>query len=151
MIEGKLNAEGHRFALVVSRFNDFLTGKLAEGARDCLVRHGAGESDIEEIRVPGAFEIPAIARLAAESGRFDAVICIGAVIRGGTPHFDYISAEVAKGVGSLAMNSPVPVLFGVLTTDTLEQAIERSGLIISSTNTLDKGRGGMIAIIGNTA
>lgn len=127
MIEGKLNADGRRFALVVSRFNDFLTGKLADGARDCLERHGARGKDIEEIRVPGAFEIPAIARLAAESGRFDAVICIGAVIRGGTPHFDYVSAEVAKGVASLAMNSPVPVLFGVLTTDTLEQAIERSG------------------------
>jgi len=127
IIEGKLRADGLRFALVVSRFNDFLTVRLADGARDCLLRHGADEDAIQEIRVPGAFELPQVARRVARSGRYDAVICLGAVIRGGTPHFEYISAETVKGVAQVAMDSDRPVVFGVLTTDTLEQAIERSG------------------------
>jgi 6,7-dimethyl-8-ribityllumazine synthase len=127
ILEGKLRAEGLRFALVVSRFNDFLTSRLSEGARDCLLRHGADEDAITEIRVPGAFELPQVAQRVAAAGRYDAVICLGAVIRGGTPHFEYISAETIKGVAQVAMDSDRPVVFGVLTTDTLEQAIERSG------------------------
>jgi len=127
IIEGKLRADGLRFALVVSRFNDFLTARLADGARDCLQRHGAAADAIEEIRVPGAFELPQVASRVARSGRYDAVICLGAVIRGGTPHFEYIAAETVKGVAQVAMDSERPVVFGVLTTDTLEQAIERSG------------------------
>lgn len=127
IIEGKLRAEGLRFALVVSRFNDFLTARLAEGARDCLVRHGADEGSIAEIRVPGAFELPQVARRVAADERYDAVICLGAVIRGSTPHFEFIAAETVKGIAQVAFGSEKPVVFGVLTTDTLEQAIERSG------------------------
>jgi len=127
IIEGQLRIEGQRFALVVSRFNDFLTSKLAEGAIDCLLRHGAEEAKIDQIRVPGAFEIPQVAKMAAAGGRYDAVICLGAVIRGGTPHFEFVAAEASKGIAQVAMSSEIPVVFGVLTTDTLEQAIERSG------------------------
>ena len=127
LIEGKLRADGLRFALVVSRFNDFLTARLADGARDCLLRHGAEEGSIVEIRVPGAFELPQVAQRVARSGKYDAVICLGAVIRGGTPHFEFIAAETVKGIAQVAMDSEKPVVFGVLTTDTLEQAIERSG------------------------
>ena len=127
IIEGKLLAEGKKFALIVSRFNDFITDKLAGGAVDALVRCGASETDIEIIKVPGAFEVPLIAKKAALSRRFNAVICLGAVIRGATPHFDYVSAEVSKGVASVGMDSEIPVIFGILTTDTIEQAIERAG------------------------
>jgi 6,7-dimethyl-8-ribityllumazine synthase len=128
VIEGKLLAKGKKFAIVVSRFNDFVTSKLTEGAVDALLRSGADTKDIEIIKVPGAFEIPLIAKKAAEKGRYNAVICLGAVIRGATPHFDYVSAEVSKGVGMVGLEYGVPVIFGVITTDTIEQAIERSGM-----------------------
>ncbi len=127
IIEGHLRVDGQRFALVVSRFNDFLTAKLAEGATDCLLRHGAEEDKVDQIRVPGAFELPQAAKMAAESGKYDAVICLGAVIRGGTPHFEFVAAEASKGIAQVALSASLPVVFGVLTTDTLEQAIERSG------------------------
>jgi 6,7-dimethyl-8-ribityllumazine synthase len=125
--EGEVRADGLKFAVVVSRFNDFITGKLLDGAVDGLVRHGAKDEDIHVIRVPGAFEIPALARWAAQSGKFDAVICLGAVIRGATPHFDYVASEVSKGVALVGLEASIPVAFGVLTTDTIEQAIERAG------------------------
>jgi 6,7-dimethyl-8-ribityllumazine synthase len=125
--EAKLIAEGKKFALVVSRFNDFITEKLLSGALDALIRSGAADQDIEVVKVPGAFEIPVVAKKMAKSNRFDAVICLGAVIRGSTPHFDYISAEVSKGVAMAGMESEIPVIFGVITTDTIEQAIERAG------------------------
>ena len=127
ILEGQLGADGLRVALVVSRFNAFLVDKLVDGARDCLRRHGASDDAITEIKVPGSFELPYAAKLAAESGRYDAVICLGAVIRGGTPHFEFVAAEAAKGVAQVGLQTGVPTLFGVLTTDTLEQAIERSG------------------------
>ncbi len=126
-LEGQLDARGMRFGVVVARFNDFVTARLLEGAVDALTRHGAAEEAIDCAFVPGAFEIPAAARRLAATGRYDAVICLGAVIRGATPHFDYVAAEVAKGVGQVGLEAEVPVLFGVLTTDTLEQAIERAG------------------------
>ena len=126
-IEGQLVAQGMKFALVTSRFNDFLVEKLCAGAVDCLLRHGADSEDLDEMRVPGSFELPFVAKLAAESGKYDAVICLGAIIRGGTPHFEYIAAEAAKGVAQVGLDSGVPTIFGILTTDTLEQAIERSG------------------------
>ena len=125
--EAKLIAEGKKFALVVSRFNDFITEKLLSGSLDALVRSGANEKDIEVVKVPGAFEIPLVALKMAKTNRFDAVICLGAVIRGSTPHFDYVSAEVSKGVAAASMQSETPVIFGVITTDTIEQAIERAG------------------------
>jgi 6,7-dimethyl-8-ribityllumazine synthase len=125
--EAKLIAEGKKFAVVVSRFNDFITEKLLSGALDALVRSGTADEDIEVVRVPGAFEIPVVAKKMAKTNRFDAVICLGAVIRGSTPHFDYVSAEVSKGVALVGMESEVPVIFGVITTDTIEQAIERAG------------------------
>lgn len=125
--EGKISAEGFRFALIVSRFNDFICTKLVEGALDALRRHGADEEMVSLIRVPGAFEIPLTAAKLAESDGFDAIICLGAVIRGSTPHFDYVAAEVSKGIAAVALESKVPVTFGVLTTDNLEQAIERAG------------------------
>jgi 6,7-dimethyl-8-ribityllumazine synthase len=125
--EAKLIAEGKKFALVVSRFNDFITEKLLSGALDALIRSGTLDEDIEVVKVPGAFEIPLLAKKMAKSGRFDAVICLGAVIRGSTPHFDYVSAEVSKGVAAVSMESEIPVIFGVITTDTIEQAIERAG------------------------
>jgi 6,7-dimethyl-8-ribityllumazine synthase len=128
VIEGKLLAKGKKFAIVVSRFNDFITNKLTEGAVDALLRSGADTKDIEIIKVPGAFEIPLIAKKAAERGRYNAVICLGAVIRGATPHFDYVSAEVSKGVAMVGLEYGVPVIFGVITTDTIEQAIERAGM-----------------------
>lgn len=127
MYEGQLVARGYRFALVVSRFNEFISNRLLEGALDCLKRHEADEDNIHVIMVPGAFEIPPIAQKAARSGRYDAVICLGAVIRGSTPHFEYIAAEVAKGVGRVGLDSGIPTVFGVITSDTLEQAIERAG------------------------
>ena len=127
MFEGKLDAKGKRVALVVSRFNDLVTSRLTSGALDCLIRHGASEGDISIFKVPGSFEISPLCKKLAKSKNFDAVIAIGAVIRGDTPHFDYIAREVAKGVAQAAMESEVPVVFGVLTTDTLEQALERAG------------------------
>ncbi|MBW2407753.1 MAG: 6,7-dimethyl-8-ribityllumazine synthase [Deltaproteobacteria bacterium] len=125
--EAKLSAEGKKFALVVGRFNDFITEKLLSGALDALVRSGAADEDLEVVKVPGAFEIPLVAKKMANTKRFDAVICLGAVIRGSTPHFDYIGAEVSKGVAMAGMESEIPVIFGVITTDTIEQAIERAG------------------------
>jgi 6,7-dimethyl-8-ribityllumazine synthase len=127
VINGQLKAEGKKFAIVVSRFNEFITNKLIGGAEDMLKRHGAADADISMFWVPGAFEIPAVAKKIAESNKFDAIICLGCVIRGATPHFDYVSAEVSKGVASVGMQSKIPVIFGVLTTDTIEQAIERAG------------------------
>lgn len=127
MIEANLIAEGKRFAVVVSRFNDFISEKLLSGAIDALLRSGARDEDIEVVRVPGSFEIPMIAKQLAQQKRHHAVICLGAVIRGSTPHFDYVSAEVSKGIAAAGMETGVPVIFGVITTDTIEQAIERAG------------------------
>ncbi len=126
--QGLLNAQGFRFALVVSRWNDFLTSKLTEGALDALERLGADEDAVEIFKVPGSFELPLTAQKVALSGDFDAVICIGVVIRGETPHFDYVAGEAAKGVGQVAMQTGIPILFCVVTTDTLEQAINRAGV-----------------------
>ncbi len=126
-IEGKLDASGLKSAVVASRFNDFVTAKLIEGAVDCLLRHGAAEKDITLIRVPGSFELPLAAKKAASSGKYDAVVCLGALIRGQTPHFDYIAAEVTKGVAQVSLDTGVPVTFGVITADTLEQAVDRAG------------------------
>ncbi len=127
IIEGKLDAKGLRFGLLVSRFNSFVSDRLVEGAIDALLRHGGEKDNISVVRVPGAFEIPPTAKQMAESGRYDAIVCLGAVIRGATPHFEYVSAEVSKGVASVSIDSGIPVTFGVLTTDTIEQAIERAG------------------------
>jgi len=118
---------GQKIGIVVSRFNDFITQRLRDGAVDCLVRHGVQDQDIEVVKVPGAFEIPMAAKRMVALEKYDAVICLGAVIRGGTPHFEYVSGEASKGIGTLALESPIPVLFGVLTTNNLEQAIERAG------------------------
>lgn len=126
-IEGHLTGEGYRFGIVVSRFNDFITGKLLEGALDALYRHGVREEDIVVVRVPGSFEIPMAAKKLAERKKYDAVICLGAVIRGATPHHEYIAAEVTKGIANTALETGLPISFGVLTTDSLEQAIERAG------------------------
>ncbi len=125
--QGNLIGEGLRIALVVSRFNDFITGKLLEGAKDALSRHGVKQDDIDIAWVPGSFEIPLVAKKMAQTGKYDAVICLGAVIRGGTPHFDYIAAEVSKGIATVGLEAGLPVTFGVITSDTLEQAIERAG------------------------
>ena len=127
VIQGELQAKGLKFAVIVSRFNDFITGKLLEGAVDALVRHGAKEEDIDVIKVPGAFEIPLAARKVASKGSYNALICLGTVIRGATPHFDYVAAEVSKGIATASMETGVPMAFGVLTTDTIEQAVERAG------------------------
>ena len=127
LIEANLVAEGKKFAIVVSRFNDFITDKLVGGAVDALTRSGAADGDIDIVKVPGAYEIPLIARNLAAKQKHHAVICLGAVIRGSTPHFDYVSAEVSKGVAAAGLETGVPIIFGVLTTDTLEQAIERAG------------------------
>jgi len=127
VLEGKISAEGFRFGIIVSRFNDFITSKLVEGAMDALMRHGAKEDQISLAKVPGAFEIPLTAKKLAGSGKYDAVICLGAVIRGSTPHFEYVAAEVSKGIATVALETNIPVTFGVLTTDNLEQAIERAG------------------------
>ncbi len=124
---GQLVSKGKRYALVVSRFNEFITSKLLGGAIDCLTRHGVTDEEIEVVWVPGSFETPAVCKRLAESGRCDAVIALGAVIRGSTPHFEYIASEVAKGVAQVGLASTVPVVFGVLTTDTIEQAVERAG------------------------
>jgi len=126
-IEAKLDAGGRKFALLVARFNHFITDRLLEGALDTLVRHGAADDDITVVKVPGSFEVPAVAQKLAQSNKYDAVIAIAAVIRGGTPHFDYVASEVAKGVAQVSMSAACPVSFGVLTCDTVEQAIERAG------------------------
>jgi 6,7-dimethyl-8-ribityllumazine synthase len=126
-IEGKLTVDKQRFALVVSRFNEFITSRLVGGAVDTLLRHGCADDNITTIMVPGAFEIPFAAKKAAESGGFDAVICLGCVIRGQTPHFDYVASQAARGVAQVALDTGVPVTFGLITADTLEQAIERAG------------------------
>jgi 6,7-dimethyl-8-ribityllumazine synthase len=125
--QGLLKAEGFRFALVVSRWNDFITSKLVEGALDALERLGSSENSIEIFKVPGSFEIPLTALKAAQSGRFDAVICLGTVIRGQTSHFEHVAGEAAKGIASVSMQSGIPVLFGVVTAENLEQAIDRAG------------------------
>ena len=125
--EGNLLGEGLRFAIAVSRFNEFISGKLLDGALDGLIRHGVREEDIEVAWVPGAFEIPIVAKRLAQSGRYAAVLCLGAVIRGSTPHFDYVAAEVSKGIAHVGLDTGVPCIFGVLTTDSIEQAIERAG------------------------
>ncbi|SNZ07126.1 6,7-dimethyl-8-ribityllumazine synthase [Persephonella hydrogeniphila] len=126
-IEGKLTAEGLKFAIVLGRFNNLITEKLLEGAIDCIIRHGGSEENITVIRVPGSFEIPLTAKKAAKSGEYDAVICLGAVIRGATPHFEYVAAEVTKGIALVSLETEVPVAYGILTTDTIEQAVERAG------------------------
>ncbi len=126
-LEGMLQGEGLKFGVVVSRFNEFFTVKLLEGAMDALVRHGVEEDDIEIAWTPGSFEIPLVAQKLAKSKKYDAVICLAALIRGGTPHFDYIAAEVTKGIAKVGLDTGLPVIYGVITTDTLEQAIERSG------------------------
>ncbi len=126
-LEGNLNAEGKKYAIVAGRFNEFITGKLVEGALDCIKRHQGDLDKVDIAWVPGAFEIPLMAKKLADSKKYDSVITLGAVIRGSTPHFDYVSSEVAKGVSSVSLDSGVPVVFGVLTTDTIEQAIERAG------------------------
>ncbi|MBB6216773.1 6,7-dimethyl-8-ribityllumazine synthase [Anaerosolibacter carboniphilus] len=125
--EGKLIAQGLKFGIIVGRFNEFIGGKLLSGALDALKRHGVEEKDVEIAWVPGAFEIPLVAKKMATSQKYHGVICLGAVIRGATPHFDYVSNEVTKGVASVSLETGVPVIFGVLTTDTIEQAIERAG------------------------
>jgi 6,7-dimethyl-8-ribityllumazine synthase len=126
-IEGMLVGKGLKFGLVVARFNDFITKKLVEGAEDALIRHGVAPGDIDVAWVPGSFEIPLVAKKIAQTGRYDAVICLGAVIRGGTPHFEYIAAEVTKGIAMVGLETDLPVIYGMVTADTLEQAIERAG------------------------
>jgi 6,7-dimethyl-8-ribityllumazine synthase len=125
--EGMLLGKGLKFGLVLSRFNEFITKKLLEGAQDALLRHGVSEEDIETAWVPGSFEIPLVAKKLAETKRYDAVICLGTVIRGGTPHFEYIAAEVTKGIAKVGLETGLPVIYGIITADTLEQAIERAG------------------------
>ena len=125
--EGKLNAKGLKFGIIASRFNSIVTNRLIEGAYDALIRHHAEDKDISIYKVPGAFEIPHIALKLARSNKFDAIICLGAVIRGETPHFDYIAAETTKGIAAVGLQTDLPVIYGVLTTDTMDQAIDRSG------------------------
>jgi len=127
IIEGKIVAKGMKFGIVASRFNDFICGRLIEGAVDALLRAGTDDQDITIIKVPGAFEIPLAAKKLAKTGTFDAVIGLGAVIRGATPHFEYVSSEVSKGIANVSLDTEVPIAFGVITTDTIEQAIERAG------------------------
>tara|TARA_R110002072_G_scaffold288917_1_gene455455 strand:+ start:132102 stop:132569 length:468 start_codon:yes stop_codon:yes gene_type:complete len=126
-IEGMLNANGMKFGIVVGRFNEFISNKLLGGAIDCIYRHDGNEDNIDVAWVPGAYEIPLVAKKMAKSGKYDAVICLGAVIRGSTPHFDYVSSEVSKGVSKVSLDTEIPTIFGVITTDSIEQAIERAG------------------------
>lgn len=128
VIQGEIHAKGLKFGIVVSRFNDFISNRLLEGALDALQRHGARDADIVIVKVPGSFEIPMVAKRMAFLKSYDAIICVGAVIRGATPHFEYISSEVAKGIATIALESGIPVIFGILTTDNVEQAIERAGV-----------------------
>jgi len=127
IIQGDLSGKGLKFGIVAARFNDFITSRLLEGAIDGLQRHGVAENDIEVLKVPGAYEIPLAAKMLAKSKKYNAIICLGAVIRGATPHFEYVSAEVSKGAAMVSMETGLPVIFGVLTTDTIEQAVERAG------------------------
>ena len=127
IVEGKIVAKGMKFGIAASRFNDFICGRLIDGAIDALIRAGAEEKDIQIFKVPGAFELPLMAKKLAKTNRFDAIICLGAVIRGATPHFEYVSAEVSKGIANVGLDTEIPIAFGVLTTDTIEQAIERAG------------------------
>ncbi|MEK6693204.1 MAG: 6,7-dimethyl-8-ribityllumazine synthase [Nitrospirota bacterium] len=127
VIQGEIQAKGFKFGIIVSRFNDFISNRLLEGALDALMKHGARDADIEVVKVPGSFEIPFIAKKMALAKKYDAIVCLGAVIRGGTPHFEYISSEAAKGIATTALESGIPVIFGVITTDNIEQAIERAG------------------------
>jgi 6,7-dimethyl-8-ribityllumazine synthase len=127
IFEGVLQGKGLKFVIVISRFNEFITGKLLEGAQDAMKRHGVVDVDIDIAWTPGAFEIPLVAQKLAETKKYDAVICLGAVIRGATPHFDYVAAEVSKGVAKVGLDTGVPVMFGIITADNLEQAIERAG------------------------
>ena len=127
IIEGKLDASGLKVGIAISRFNSFISERLLEGSIDALLRHGADEKNLDVVRVPGAFELPLVTKKMVESGKYDAVICLGAVIRGATPHFDYVSAEVSKGIASVSLDAGVPVALGVLTTDNIEQAVERAG------------------------
>ena len=127
LIEGKLLAEGQRIGIVAGRFNEFITSKLLGGAMDAFKRHGGSEENIDLVWVPGAFELPLVAKKMAETGRYDAVVCLGAVIRGATPHFDMVANETTKGIASVGLQTGVPVIFGVLTTDSIEQAVERAG------------------------
>lgn len=126
-LEGKLTAKNMKIAIVVARFNEFITSKLLSGCIDCLIRHEAADEDLTVAWVPGAFEIPMAAKKLAESGKYDAVICLGAVIRGATPHFDYVCAEASKGIAQVSMQTGLPVAFGVLTTENIQQAVERAG------------------------
>ena len=126
-IEGNLKGDGKKIGIVVARFNSFIAEKLLEGALDSLIRSGVGDDDIDVARVPGAYEIPLIAQKMVKAGRYDAVICLGVIIRGATPHFDFVANEAAKGIAQVSLDSGVPVMFGVLTTDSIEQAIERAG------------------------
>lgn len=142
MIEGNLIARAKKFAIVASRFNDFLTKELISGCMDTLVRHGADEKDLTVAQVPGAFECPLVAQKMAKSKKFDAVICLGTLIRGATPHFDYIAAEVSKGIAKVSLDTQVPVVFGIITADTIEQAIERAG-----TKDGNKGRDAALSAI----
>jgi len=128
VFEGNLVTPKGRFALCVSRFNGFITGELEKGALDALVRHGVSEDEVDVYRVPGTFELPGLVRRVTEGGRYAGVVALGCVIRGGTPHFEYVSSEVSKGLGALALNSPIPIGFGVLTCDTVEQAVDRAGV-----------------------
>ena len=125
--EGKISGQGKKFGVIVSRFNDFISDRLLNGALDALARHGTNDENIDIVKVPGSFEIPLMAKKMAQRQKYDAIICLGAVIRGSTPHFEYVSSEVSKGIASVSLESGVPVIFGVITTDTLEQAIERAG------------------------
>ena len=127
IMEGRRLGEGRKFALIVSRFNDFISDRLMSGALDALLRSGVKDEDIDIVKVPGAFEIPLLAKKLVKKKKYDAVICLGAVIRGATPHFEYVSAEVSKGIATVSIESGVPVIFGIITTDTIEQAIERAG------------------------
>lgn len=127
VIEGVFSGEGLKIGIIASRFNEFITSKLVSGAEDCLKRHGVSDNDMSVAWVPGAFEIPIIAKRMATSGKYDAVICVGAVIRGATSHYDYVCNEVSKGIAAVSLETGIPVLFGILTTDTIEQAIERAG------------------------
>ena len=126
--KGKLNAQGKRFALVVSRFNDLVTTRLLDGALDCLQRHGAADEDIEVAWVPGAFELPIVAQKMAQTGRFDVVTCLGCIVRSDTPHFDYVAGESSKGIARVGLDTGVPITFGVITADTVDQAVQRAGV-----------------------
>lgn len=127
IIEGELQAKGLKFGIVISRFNEFITSKLLDGAKDALLRHGAKDEDVDVVKVPGSFEIPIVAKKMALKGTYHSVICLGTVIRGATPHFDYIAAEVSKGIAAASMDTGIPIAFGVITCDTIEQAVERAG------------------------